>query len=70
MSSKNPISGMGRYDSEECKREQAFCLAALDSTDFDGLSDREWIAICEQVARTGGSDICVSAVAAGQDDDE
>ena len=52
MSTKTPpTSGLGKYDSEAYRREQAFCLDALDSGEFDNLSDAEWIALCERVAQ-------------------
>lgn len=51
MSSKQPTTGLGKYDSEAYRREQEFCLDALDSGEFDNLSDAEWIALCERVAQ-------------------
>ena len=37
--------------SEGTRREQALCLAALESGDYDNLSDAEWVALCEELAR-------------------
>jgi hypothetical protein len=50
MKAKPTTSGSGRYDSGGTKREQALCMEALLSGDFDSLSDQEWIALCEQIA--------------------
>ncbi|MCC6143520.1 MAG: hypothetical protein IT368_06910 [Candidatus Hydrogenedentes bacterium] len=43
-------SGSGRYDSGSMKREQALCMEALLSGEFDSLSDQEWVALCEKIA--------------------
>jgi hypothetical protein len=57
-SSKNrrPQSGSDRHISEAERREQALCRAALDAGKYDNLSDAEWIALCEQIARESKAD--------------
>ena len=49
MKHKPSTSGMGKYDSEGFQREQALCRDALATQDFDNLSDKEWVALCESV---------------------
>ncbi len=51
MSKRNTVPSSGRHESESSRQEQALCRAALDSTDFDGLSDQEWVWMCERIAR-------------------
>ena len=48
---RRPQSGSDRHISEAERREQALCRAALDAGKYDNLSDAEWIALCEQIAR-------------------
>jgi hypothetical protein len=43
--------GVGRHDSNSSRREQALCRAALVSEEFDELTDQEWVAMCERIAR-------------------
>ena len=65
MKKRNAVTGMGRYDSEECQREQALCRAALDSDAFDELTDRQWVAMCEQAARAKGQEDFAAAMPHG-----
>ena len=47
-----------RHDSHSTKRgrdnllqaEQILCDKALESSAYDSMSDRDWVALCEQVA--------------------
>lgn len=32
------------------KQEQSFCRNALESGEYDRLSDEEWVALCERVS--------------------
>ncbi len=32
------------------REEQDFCRRALESDAYDSMSDKEWVALCEQVA--------------------
>ena len=34
------------------KQEQSFCRNALESGEYDRLSDEEWVALCERVSVT------------------
>jgi|GEM_PF-2425699 len=34
------------------KQEQSFCRDALESGEYDRLSDEEWVALCERVSVT------------------
>jgi hypothetical protein len=41
-----------RVDSAEAaRREQELCVAAMDSGDFDDMSDADWVALCERLGR-------------------
>lgn len=40
----------GRSDS--LREEQAFCRDAMESEQYDLLSDEEWVALCEKVSVT------------------
>lgn len=53
---RRPQSGSDRHISEAERREQALCRAALDAGKYDNLSDAEWIALCEQIARETKAD--------------
>jgi hypothetical protein len=49
---QHPSSGnAGRHHTDASRREQALCVQALSSGDYDNMSDGEWVALCEQVAR-------------------
>lgn len=41
----------GRHSSASSQREQALCVEALESGEFDNLSDAEWVALCERISR-------------------
>jgi hypothetical protein len=51
---QTPLS-RGRRDS--LSAEQHLCLEALESADFDSMSDHEWVALCENVADSARSAI-------------
>jgi hypothetical protein len=53
MSQKKYDAQIGRQQSEATRREQEFCMAVLESGEYDDLSDSEWIALCERVADGG-----------------
>ena len=40
----------GRHESAGTRREQAFCMSALETGDYDAMSDKEWVSLCEEVA--------------------
>lgn len=52
--SKSNASPAGRPLSAAVLREQELCAAALQSGSYDDMSDADWIALCEQVARDTG----------------
>lgn len=33
------------------EQEQAFCLRAMESEDYDSLSDDEWVELCEKISK-------------------
>ncbi|HIJ72884.1 MAG TPA: hypothetical protein HPP83_02175 [Candidatus Hydrogenedentes bacterium] len=41
---------IGRQKSLGTRREQALCIAALESGACDGMTDKEWVTLCEEVA--------------------
>jgi len=41
----------GRHETVATCREQALCLAALESGEYDGMTDKEWVLLCEEVAK-------------------
>jgi hypothetical protein len=40
-----------RACSESERREQALCIEALESGEFDGLTDEAWVQLCESVSK-------------------
>jgi len=32
-------------------REQALCMAALESCEYDAMTDEEWVSLCEKVGK-------------------
>ncbi len=40
-----------RHDTDASRREQELCVNALETGDFDEMSDQEWVAMCERIAR-------------------
>lgn len=51
MSSKNSSDGILRQAVMASRREQELCVTALESGHYDSMSDDEWVALCEQLAR-------------------
>jgi len=41
---------------EASRREQTLCIAALTSGEYDHISDKEWVLMCEQAAREATAD--------------
>jgi hypothetical protein len=39
------------HNTAATRAEQALCLSALDSGEFDHLSDMQWVALCERLSR-------------------
>ena len=52
----SPMSG----GSAASRREQALCIDALESGEYDDLTDKEWVAMCERTARDHCEDDCLS----------
>lgn len=48
---QKPAAVVNRHHSEASRREQALCIDALDSGKYDDMSDAEWVALCERIAR-------------------
>ena len=38
-------------DSNAMHREQALCRLALESEDYDTMSDEEWVSLCERTGK-------------------
>ncbi len=51
MSRNHHGQGIRLTTSEATRREQELCAAALDSGEFDNMSDAEWVALCEKLGR-------------------
>ncbi len=51
MKAKHANTAVGRHDSFGSRREQALCVDAVASGNFDTMTDTEWVAMCERVAR-------------------
>mgnify|MGYP006969385184 CR=1 FL=1 len=45
------------------QREQELCLDAIESGDYDSMSDKEWIELCERAAREDSPDAGIPASA-------
>lgn len=56
MSKKDPQIQAGRRDRNGILREQALCMAALESGEYDSLSDNEWVELCERTANDSADD--------------
>ncbi len=44
-------SSATRHTSNAIQREQELCLDALESGDYDTMTDKQWIELCEQASR-------------------
>lgn len=42
---------MTHHDSTLTNPEQALCQLALESGDYDELTDEQWVSLCEQIAK-------------------
>ena len=51
MSKKTCAHTTVRHDWAATRREQALCLAALDSHEYDKLSDDQWVSLCEKIGK-------------------
>jgi hypothetical protein len=51
MSRKTHQHTTVRHDSVATHREQALCLIALQSHEYDAMTDEEWVSLCEKIAR-------------------
>jgi hypothetical protein len=51
MSRNHHGHGIRLTTSEATRREQELCAQALDTGDFDDMSDAEWVALCEKLSR-------------------
>jgi len=57
MTTSHEYKSTGRGREDSLRSEQIFCLKALESGEYDTMSDQEWVAECERVAagiRHGG----------------
>ncbi len=46
----------GHIQSHFDRREQTFCNAAVESGEFDALTDEAWVRLCETVSKDGRAD--------------
>jgi hypothetical protein len=46
----------GHIQSHFDRREQTFCNAAVESGEFDALTDEAWVRLCETVSKDGRVD--------------
>mgnify|MGYP000356756637 CR=1 FL=1 len=53
MSKRLPQGAVGHIQSHFDRREQRFCLEALESGEFDGLTDDAWVKLCEGISKDG-----------------
>lgn len=53
MSKRMPQGAAGHIQSHFDRREQSFCLEALESGKFDGLTDDAWVKLCEGISKDG-----------------
>jgi len=51
MKQKRTSSEISLRISDAIRREQELCVAALDSGEYDNLSDAEWVSLCEELNR-------------------
>jgi len=45
-------STVGVHLTDGIRREQELCVEALDSGEYDTMSDAEWVALCEKLSRS------------------
>ena len=50
MSSSERSSTARRAEDRSLVREQALCNEALESGEYDSISDEDWILLCERIA--------------------
>lgn len=50
MSSSESTSETKREQDRSILREQALCNEALESGEYDSISDDDWILLCERIA--------------------
>ncbi len=50
MTTSHEYKTTGRGRDISLRDEQNFCLEAMESGEYDTMSDKEWVAICERVA--------------------
>lgn len=53
MTSPDGESTTVRNRKNAVREEQLLCNEALQSSEFDDISDNDWVAMCEQAAATG-----------------
>jgi len=51
----------GHIQSHFDRREQSFCLEALESGKFDGLTDEAWVKLCEGISKDGKAKVADAA---------
>ncbi len=52
MSSTKGVSpDRSNRKTESSQREQALCRDAIVSEEFDGMTDEQWVSMCERLAR-------------------
>lgn len=51
MSTRKSSPALSRHDSSASRREQELCRDALDTGQYDELTDQQWVAMCERIAR-------------------
>ena len=51
MTTKRHHAQAGRHESASIRREQALCVGAMESGEYDAMSDTEWVLLCEMTAR-------------------
>ncbi|MCX5759080.1 MAG: hypothetical protein NTU83_11345 [Candidatus Hydrogenedentes bacterium] len=56
MSKRMQQAAAGHIQSHFDRREQSFCNAAVESGEFDTLTDEAWVRLCETVSKDGRAD--------------
>jgi hypothetical protein len=51
MSEKAHQQTTVRHGLTATHREQALCMAALESREYDAMTDEEWVSLCEKVGK-------------------
>lgn len=47
----SPQPSATRHSSSANRREQALCIDALASGEYDDMTDQEWVELCERIGR-------------------